>query len=178
MQAKSQERGLQLPAAILLPSCQSFCQFMTDLRAGSSFSVQIAVIWAIEKAYNEVRPGLLKAVVAEMLLPCTKAHAGMHKLAGAFLRLLQAWAQASVQPAYQEFADRWGSPEFTAYCQALQKTVDVCMSKVSREVRDKGSWAYLKHICLHSRLIAGGRGDKDSSWQSGSAGGCLLEHGL
>ena len=74
-----------------------------------------------------------------MLLPCAKAHAGMPEFAGTFLRLLQAWAQASVQPAYQEFADRWGSPEFTAYCQALRKTVDACMSGVNREVRDKGS---------------------------------------
>ena len=151
---------------------------MTDLRAGSSFPVQIAVIWAIEKAYNEVRPGLLKAVAAEMLLPCAKAHAGMPESAGAFPGLLQAWAQASVQPAYQELADRWGSPEFTAYCQALRKTVDACMSEISNEVRDESSWLCLKHICLNGRLCAGRRAGRDSSWQSGSAGGCLLEHGL
>eukprot|EP00891_Asterochloris_glomerata_P004055 jgi/Astpho2/4055/Aster-01210 len=64
----------------------------------SSFTVQIAVIWAIERAYNE------------------------------------AWSQASVQPTYQEFADRWGSPEFTAYCQALLHTVDDCMSKANQLV--------------------------------------------
>ena len=178
MQAKGQERGLQLHAATLLPSCQSFCQFMTDLRAGSTFSVQIAVIWAIEKAYNEVRPGLPKAVAAEMLPPCAEAHAGMPESAGAFLRLLQAWAQAAVQPAYQVFADRWGSPEFTAYCQALRKTVDACLSEVNSEVRDDNLWLHLKHICLNRRLCAGGRGGRDSSRQSGSAGGRLLEHGL
>ncbi len=70
MQAKSQERGLQLHTAILLPSCQSFCQFMTDLRTGSLFTVQIAVIWAIERAYNEVRSSLVKDVAAVMTLPC------------------------------------------------------------------------------------------------------------
>ena len=147
MQAKGQERGLQLHTATQLPSCHMFCLFMTELRAGSSFSEQVAVIWAIEKAYNEVRPCLLKDVAAEMLLPCTSAHAGMPESAGAFLGSLQAWTQASVQPAYQEFADRWGSPEFTAYCQALKKVVDACMSDLQEvedhEVRDESGWPKL-----------------------------------
>ena len=143
MQAKGQERGLQLHTPTQLPSCQLFCLFMEELRASSSFSEQIAVIWAIEKAYNEVRPCLLKAVAAEMLLPCTSAHAGMPETACSVPNLLQAWTQASVQPAYQEFADRWGSPDFTAYCQALQKVVDACVSDLQEvedhEVRDESA---------------------------------------
>ena len=76
MQAKGQEKGLQLHTATQLPSCQKFCLFMEELRAGATFSEQIAVIWAIEKAYNEVRPCLLEAVAAEMLLPCASAQCG------------------------------------------------------------------------------------------------------
>ncbi len=102
----------------------------------------------------------------------------MPESAGAFTGLLQAWSQASVQPTYQEFADRWGSPEFTAYCQALLHTVDDCMSKANREVRDDSPQLHLKDVCLKRRLCAGGRAGRDSSWQSGSAGGCFLEHGL
>ncbi|MFQ5604951.1 MAG: TenA family transcriptional regulator [bacterium] len=108
--------------------------------------------------------------------PCTRYCQFMEKLAPepypvqavAFWAIELAYNQAWQLPGkmatpYDEFADRWGSPDFTAYVNLLAQQADEVLQEVRPEIAERAEQAFLEVCAL----------EKDF-WQMAFEGEALL----
>lgn len=135
MQEKISERDLDAAAA-RLPVTSAYCDFMRGLY-GRPYPVLAAAFFAIEYVYNQVMTWCLHQQCCRHL----QAHNGSHPDGLRMRRSIHGMHHAPVRQAwagvmggdsrYQEFAERWGSADFSTYVEQLRSHADKALQTAS-----------------------------------------------